>query len=169
MYWLYYILLLIVSAASMALVVVTLPGLWVMTAAAAIYALLTHEAYVGYKSLIALFLLALVAEVLELTAGGAAAKKAGGSRRATIGAFFGGIAGGIIGSFVLPLVLTIIGVCIGSLVGAALGEITVARETGQALRVGWGAAKGRFLGVLLKVAFGTVMLLIILIAAFPHR
>jgi uncharacterized protein YqgC (DUF456 family) len=168
MYWLYYILLLFLSAGCMALVVVTLPGLWVMTAGAAVYALLTREQFVGGKSLIALFLLALIAEILELTAGGAAAKKAGGSRRAAIGALLGGIAGGIVGSFVLPLVLTIIGICIGSFIGAALGEITVAPEAAKALRVGWGAAKGRFLAVLLKVAFGAVMFLIILIAAFPH-
>jgi uncharacterized protein YqgC (DUF456 family) len=167
MHWLYYILLLLISIGSLALVVVTLPGLWVMTAAAAVYALLTHEAFIGHKSLIALFLLALVAEVIELTAGGAAAKKAGGSRRAAIGALLGGIVGGIIGSFVLPLVLTIVGICIGSFVGAALGEITVAREATQALRVGWGAAKGRLFGVLLKLAFGAVMFLVILIAGFP--
>jgi uncharacterized protein YqgC (DUF456 family) len=165
--WLYYILLLLVCVGGMALVVVTLPGLWLMTIAAAIYALLTKELFLGHKSLIALFLLALVAEILELTAGGAAAKKAGGSRRAAIGAFVGGIAGGIIGSFVLPLVLTIVGICIGSFVGAMLGEITVAREATQALRVGWGAAKGRLFGVLLKLGFGGVMFLIILIAAFP--
>jgi uncharacterized protein YqgC (DUF456 family) len=165
--WLYYILLLVISLASLTLVVLTLPGLWVMTAAAAVYALLTHEHHIGHKSLIALFLLALVAEVLELTAGGAAAKKAGGSRRAAIGAFLGGIAGGIIGSFVLPLVLTIVGICIGSFAGAIIGELTVAPEAVKALRVGWGAAKGRLLGVVLKLGFGVVMFLLILVAGFP--
>ena len=165
--WLYYILLLLISVGCLTLVVLTLPGLWVMTAAAAVYALLTHEQHIGHKSLIALFLFSLVAEVLELTAGGAAAKKAGGSRRAAIGAFLGGIAGGIVGSFVLPLILTIVGICIGSFVGAIIGELTVGREAAQLLRIGWGAAKGRLLGVVLKLAFGAAMFMLILIAGFP--
>jgi hypothetical protein len=167
MIWLYYGLLIVISLCALALVVVTLPGLWVMTAAAAIYALLTHERHLGFKSLAALFILSLGAEILEMTAGGAAARKAGGERRAAIGALLGGIVGGIVGSFVFPLVLTIVGVCLGSFVGAAAFEFLGGGEAAHSLDVGWAAAKGRFVGVMMKLAVGIVMLLLVLIAAFP--
>jgi uncharacterized protein len=165
--WLYYILLLLISITSLGLVAVTLPGLWVMTAAAAGFALLTHEHSLGHKSLFALFALAFIGEILEFTAGGAAARKAGGSRRAAIGALLGGIAGGIIGSFVLTPILAIVGICIGSFVGAASFEFLGGGETVQSLQVGVGAAKGRFIGVLLKLAIGLAMFLLILITALP--
>jgi uncharacterized protein YqgC (DUF456 family) len=138
-----------------------------MTAAAATYALLTHERQLGVKSLVALFILSLGAEILEMTAGSAAAGKAGGQRRAVIGALLGGIVGGIVGSFVFPLVLTIVGVCLGSFVGAAGFEFLGGGQVGHSLDVGWAAAKGRFLGVLMKLAVGFVMLLLVMIAAFP--
>ena len=78
MIWLYYILLLLIAIGGLVLAAFTLPGLWVMTGASAIYALITHERHLGAKSLITLFLLSFIAEVLELTLGGAAAKRAGG-------------------------------------------------------------------------------------------
>jgi uncharacterized protein YqgC (DUF456 family) len=165
--WIYYILLILISLGGLALVLVTLPGLWVMTAASAVYALATHEHHLGPRTLLVLFLLSLGAEIVELTAGGAAARKAGGGRRASIGALIGGIVGGIVGSFVLPLVLTIVGICLGAFVGAAGFELLGGGEAIHSVRVGWGAAKGRFLGVILKLGIGIVMLLLILIAAFP--
>jgi len=167
MLYLYYTLLLLISLASLALVTVTLPGLWIMTAAAAIYSLAPHQHRLGHKALLALFLLALLGEIIEFTAGGAAAKKAGGSRRAAIGAILGAIVGGIVGSFVLPLVLTIVGICVGSFIGAAAVQFLDGGEALQSLRVGFGAAKGRFLGVVWKFAIGILMLFLILIAAFP--
>jgi uncharacterized protein YqgC (DUF456 family) len=165
--WAYYILLILISMGALALVVLTLPGLWLMTAAAAVYALLTHEHYVGRDSLIALFLLSLIGEILEFFAGGAMAKRAGGSRSGAWGAIVGGIIGGIIGSFVLPIVLTIVGICIGSFVGAAAFELLGGGQADLAVRVGWGAAKGRFVGMMMKLAIGAVMAGIILVTAFP--
>jgi uncharacterized protein YqgC (DUF456 family) len=167
LYWLYYIILLLISLGSLALVFVALPGLWVMTASAAIYALATHERFVGGRTLWALFLISLAAEILELSAGSAAAKKAGGGRRSAIGAFIGAIVGGIVGSFVLPLVLTIVGICVGAFVGAAATELAGGGEALHSLRVGMGAATGRFLGVVVKLGIGVVMFLLILITAFP--
>ncbi len=75
--WVYYILLILICFGSLGLVAVTLPGLWVMTAACAVYALLTHTHFVGRDSLIALFVLSLGGEVLDYTAGGAMAKRGG--------------------------------------------------------------------------------------------
>ncbi len=69
MIWLYYILLLLIAVAGLVLVLCTLPGLWLMTAAAGIYALLTHGLHLGFKTLLALLIFSLVGEVFELLAG----------------------------------------------------------------------------------------------------
>jgi uncharacterized protein YqgC (DUF456 family) len=165
--WLYYILLLLLTVAGLLLVLLTLPGLWLITAAAGVYALLTHGIHLGFKSLLTLLILSLIGEVLEISAGSAAAKQAGGSRKAMIGGIVGGILGGIIGSFFLPIVLSIVGVCLGSFVGASILEMFGNQNAVQSIRVGWGAAKGRFQGMILKLAIGIIMSLLILIAAFP--
>jgi uncharacterized protein len=167
MVWLYYILLLMVVVAGLGLVTVTLPGLWIMTLAAAIYSLDRHETRLGHKTLIALVIFCVLGEILEFSAGSAAARQAGGGRRAAVGALVGGIAGGIVGSFLLPLVLTIVGICIGSFVGAASFELFGGGEALHSLGVGWGAAKGRFLGVVLKFVVGLIMGLVILLTGFP--
>jgi len=167
MLWLYYILLILIVFAGLALVTVTLPGLWIMTAATAIYSLAPHEHRLGHKTLLVLVILSVIGEVLEFSAGGAAARKAGGGRRAAVGALVGGVAGGIVGSFLLPLVLTIVGICIGSFVGAAGFELLGGGAAVHSLGVGWGAAKGRFVGVFLKLGIGIIMAILILITAFP--
>jgi len=167
MIWLYYIALILLTFAGLALVTVTLPGLWIMTASAAIFALVSHGHRPGNKILLTLIILSAIGEILEFTAGGAAARRAGGGRNAAIGALIGGIVGGIVGSFLLPLILTIVGICIGSFVGAAGLELLGGGEPIHSLQVGWGAAKGRFVGVVLKLGVGIVMALLILVTAFP--
>jgi uncharacterized protein len=167
MIWLYYILLLLITAAGLVLVVLTLPGLWLITASSAIYALLTHQHSLGFKTLAALFLLSLAGEAFELFSGSAAARKSGGSRRGMIGGIVGGIAGGIIGSFFLPIVLSIVGICIGSFIGAAGLELLGGQQAVQSMSIGLSAAKGRFAGMIVKFGIGLVMLLLVLVCAFP--
>ena len=59
--------------------------------------------------------------------------------------------------------------CFGTFLGAIFGELGGGNEVGQSLRVGVGAAKGRFLGTMSKVMFGIVMLLITMCTALPIR
>ncbi|HEX4054640.1 MAG TPA: DUF456 domain-containing protein [Tepidisphaeraceae bacterium] len=167
MIWLYYILLLLLAAAGIILLICTLPGLWLITGSAAIYALITHERHLGFKTLITLLILSLAGEAFELLAGSAAARKSGGGRRGMIGGIVGGLLGGIVGSFFFPIVLSIVGICIGSFVGASGFELLGGKHPLQSVSIGWGAAKGRFQGMILKLAIGLVMALLVLIAAFP--
>src|SRR5256885_3644620 len=75
---LYYVLLLILLLVGLSINVLTLPGLWLMAAVYGVYGWLTGwNHYVGWPSLIAMAVLATIAEVVELTAGSAGAKKAG--------------------------------------------------------------------------------------------
>jgi hypothetical protein len=166
--WLYYILLLLISLCGLFLTILGLPGLWLMVAATAGYAWLTGwDHFVGLPSLVALMIVGLLAEAAEFFAGAAGSKAAGGRMRGMIGAIVGALIGGIAFSFVpIPVVSTIFGACFGAFLGAALMELTD-KDFRHALRVGYGAAKGRLAGIIVKLGFGIVMLLIILIAAAP--
>jgi uncharacterized protein YqgC (DUF456 family) len=84
-----------------------------------------------------------------------------------IGGIIGGIVGGLLLSFILPVVLTVVGVCFGSFIGAATFEMLGGEPAEHSLRVGLGAAKGRFLGVIGKLSIGLLMLMIIAWKALP--
>jgi uncharacterized protein YqgC (DUF456 family) len=115
---------------------------------------------------IALIVLGLLAELFEFLAGAAGSKAAGGRKRGMIGAVVGALIGGIVGSPILPIIGTILGACLGAFIGAAVMEF-YDRDFQHAMRVGVGAAKGRFWGIVIKSGIGLIMLLVILIAALP--
>ncbi len=168
MTWLWYLALIALQLAGLSLTVLGLPGLWLMVAALSGYAWITGlNHYVGWTTLIIIFVLALVAEVLEFYVGSAGAKRAGASRRGMIGALVGALIGGFLFTIPVPMLGTIFGVCIGAFVGAALVEMGIVGDASHAGRVGWGAAKGHFFGILLKLVFGLAMLLVTIVAALP--
>src|SRR4051794_34013721 len=172
MVWLYYLILLAVLFTGLFVNVLGLPGLWLMVGALALYGWLSGAGfgdYVGWPSVITVAAIALVAEVVEFMAGSAGAKQAGGSKRAGVGAIVGALIGGFLFSIPVPVVGTIIGVCLGAFAGAAIAQLTVAQDVAHSFRVGAGAAKGRFYGIVSKLAFGMVILIISMISAFPIR
>lgn len=168
--WLYYILLVLVLLTGLLGNIVGLPGLWLMVAGHAVYAWWTDWQYAAWQSLLILFILATAAEIAEFIAGAAGSKTAGGTLRSMLGAILGGIAGGIIGQIALPIPIAgaVLGACIGSFAGAAMLESTFVKRDVEtttqhwqrASRVGWGAFKGRLLGIILKTGFGVVMLIV---------
>ncbi len=168
MAWVYYFLILIVSVAGLFLNLLGLPGLWLIVGSLGVFGLITGwNVYVGWPSLITLVVLGLLAEILEFLAGAAGSKAAGGRTRGMIGAVVGALVGGIAFSFVpIPVVATIVGAVLGAFVGAALMELTD-RDFRHAMRVGYGAAKGRLMGIVVKTAIGVVMLLVLMFAAIP--
>jgi uncharacterized protein YqgC (DUF456 family) len=166
--WLWYLLLLTVQVFGLTFTALGLPGLWVMVAALAGYAYVTtFNVYVGWPGLIAALALAVVAEVMEFVAGSAGAKQAGGSRRAMIGAIVGALVGGVLFSIPVPIHGTIFGACLGAFVGAALVEMGIVGDPTHSMKVGWGAAKGRFYGIVLKLLFGVAILIVTICVAIP--
>jgi uncharacterized protein YqgC (DUF456 family) len=171
LFWLYFLLLLVTDIIGLILAAFTLPGLWLMLAGAAIYAWLTHGEYLGKHTLIVLLVLTAGAELAEIFLGGAGAKKAGASRWG----IFGGLIGGIIGGFCLtgvipiPILGTVIGICLGSFLGAFVIEMALGQPLSQSALIGYGAAKGKFTGILSKVAIGVIMLLITFCEAPPFH
>jgi uncharacterized protein YqgC (DUF456 family) len=167
---LYYLLLLAVLLVGLFISILGLPGLWLMVAGAWLYAWMTGVGhYIGWTSLWILFALAVAAEIVEFAAGAAGARKAGGLGRSVVGAVVGAMLGGVFLSFIpIPVISTIVGVCLGAFIGASAMEYTGHGDIAQSMRVGAGAAQGRFYGIAAKLAFGLLIGLITLITAFPY-
>lgn len=170
MEWIYYLVMMVVSVVGLALAIIGLPGIWLIVAAVGVYAYLTGGAYIGIWGLVLLIGLGVVAEILETVLGGVAAGRAGGSKRGMAGAVVGGIIGAIAGTPLIPIPLigTIVGACVGSFLGAFGVEVLwLKRSTKDSLKVGTGAAAGKFAGMMTKLLFGGLMLVIAGIWSLP--
>lgn len=166
--WLYYVALIAALFTGLFVNILGLPGLWLMVAAHAAYGWATGwSVHVGWTSLTIVIVLALLAEGLEFLAGAAGSKAAGGSKRGMAGAIIGGIIGGIVGSPILPIIGTIIGAVIGAGLGAFLVEMGIGRTHAESMQIGFGAAKGRFWGIVGKSLFGFAMLCVSVVTALP--
>ncbi len=104
--------------------------------------------YIGFWTLVALAVLAIVAYLVDFAAGAWGAKRYGASTRSVIGAAVGAVAG---------LFFGIIGVFVGPFIGAVIGELTVRADLGAAGRAGVGATIGLVLGTAAKISLGVTM------------
>lgn len=148
-------------------VLFSLPGTWLVIATAAAIELFWRPDTFTLTTLLVAVGLALVAEIVELVAAGAGAKKAGGAKRSAVGAILGAIVGAIAGTPLFPIVGTILGGAIGAGLGAALFERTVEERTwGDIWRVGQGAAIGRVVATVVKGGFAVVIALVLFVASF---
>ena len=147
--------------------ILQLPGNWIMVLLACGLSRWGPEpAMFSPWLLIGIAIVALGAELLEMAAGAAGARRAGGSRRGAFLALIGSLAGGILGTFIVPLIGSIIGACIGAFLGALIGEISGGRALKESLHSGKGAAKGRLAGMAIKLGAGGLIWLSTAIAAF---
>jgi hypothetical protein len=171
MVWVYYLLLLIAMAGSAVATLFSIPGVWLLAIFALGYAVLTHFRHLGVHGLIALLILAAVSEIVEMGTAGVAAKAAGGSSRASIGAMIGAIIGGIVGTAVIPIIIvgSLIGLAVGAFIGALIMEQSRNTNPNHLFRVGAAAAGGRLLGTILKLIFAGIMFILAAILAFPWR
>jgi uncharacterized protein YqgC (DUF456 family) len=149
---------------SLILIVLGLPGLWIMVATAVVYNMIVPGDPIGWVSLIAVAVLALIAELLEFTMTGRYARKYGGSRRAGWGAIIGGMIGAVVG-FPVPIIGPVIGAFVGSFVGALVAELTGGSSASDATRVAKGALIGRVVSTMLKIGIGFTIGIWIFIAA----
>lgn len=131
------------------------PGLWVMVAALVAAVLL--GAPVGWGTVLALAVVAAVAELAEFVAVKVASDRYGGSNRAFWGAIAGGIVGVLVGTPV-PVVGSLVGLLVGTFGGAVAVACLDSRDAGDAVRVGWGAVLGRAAAAAAKTAAGLAIL-----------
>ena len=152
-----------------------LPGNWLMILAAGCWTLWVGESFseIGWLAIVAVLFLAVMGELLEFGASVLGTKQVGGSRRAAALSVIGSIVGGIVGIFFglpIPVIGWIVGslffACLGALVGAALGERWQGSDMNASLKVGGAAFVGRLVGTAGKIAFGAVILVIVVLSLF---
>jgi hypothetical protein len=166
------ILLAFVCIGGWLLQLVGLPGNWLIVAAAALYAWLVGpdaSTALGWPTVMAILVLAVLGEVLEFVAGALGVTTVGGSRRGALLAIVGSVAGGILGLFVglpIPLVGQLVAAIVfggvGALVGAVAGETWKGRDLDASLEVGKAAFIGRLLGTAAKVIVCSLMVVVTL-------
>jgi uncharacterized protein YqgC (DUF456 family) len=169
--YVYAVLVVLVNLAWLLLNLLGLPGNWLIVITTGIVMWVQAGSagpFFSVTTLVAVTVLAVLGEVLELAAGAAGARQAGGTRRGSFGALVGGIVGAIAGSFLIPLPVigSIIGACAGAFVGALFLEFGGGRTLAESVRSGWGAGKGRLWGTVIKLAIGGAIWLIVAVAAF---
>ena len=134
-----------------------IPGAVVLFAGLVVAAWADDFIYVGWKTLTALGVLALLTYPADLLASAFGAKRYGASPRAITGAFIGAVVGIFFG---------LVGVLLGPFLGAVIGEFSAQRHLGKAGRAGFGATVGLVLGTAAKLAIAFTMLGVFAIARF---
>jgi uncharacterized protein YqgC (DUF456 family) len=160
-----FLILVLIFLVGLVLVPFGLPGLWLMVLALIGYAALVGFEHVGWLTIGAVTVLALVGEAAEAWLGFRLARKYGASNRAGWGALLGGIAGAVLGTPV-PIIGNIIGAFVGAFVGAVVLEYRPDTDIRSTLGAGWGAILGRAAGASVKIAIGLGIAVIGLYAAW---
>jgi uncharacterized protein YqgC (DUF456 family) len=168
------LLLILVLLACWPLTLLGLPGNWLMAASTAVYAWLVPvqtKAALGWRTVVALLVLAALGEAVELLAGALGVAKAGGSRRGALLALAGSLLGGIVGIFVgvpIPLIGSLVAAVLfaglGAAAGAVLGETWAGRDADASWRIAKLAFWGRLAGTLGKITFGAAMIAVVVAA-----
>ena len=171
MAYLWAVVLIALNTVWLGLVLLGLPGIWLMVASAAVVVWWQHgegTPMFGVATLITIVALAVLGEILEFAAGAVGSRGAGGTRRGTVGALVGGLVGAIAGTVLLPMPL------LGSLIGASVGaglcalvlELTGGKAMRDSARTGLGAGAGRLLGTVLKLMVAAAAWVVLAVAAF---
>lgn len=137
------------------IVLPALPGTILVLAGIVLGAWIDGFTRVGWFTIAAVTVLAVVAFAMDYFSAVLGARRVGASKQAVAGAAIGTVAGifmGIIGVFFMPLV------------GAAIGEYLARREHGRALQVGLATWIGLMVGMLAKFVLAFMMIGIYLAA-----
>lgn len=180
MHWMLYVvaaLFCLAGAACVAMVVIQLPGTWVLLALAGLVEWLDRwwlppddRQTFGWWVLGGCLALALAGEAIEFIAGVLGAKKGGASKRGLVGALVGGIAGIFLFTplfFFVPFLGAFLGAVLGTFVGALIGELSdQSRTLGASMKPALAATIGRVIGTTSKVGIAMAMWLWLSVAAF---
>ncbi len=113
--------------------------------------------YVGGYTITAMFLLTVIAHVLDFIAGAFGAKKFGAHKRAVLGALIGSVVGIFFG---------FVGIIVGPFIGAMAGQLSVKRDINEASVAGFGAWIGFITGLAVKLSIGLSLVGLFLIMRF---
>ena len=132
-----------------------LPGTLLVLAGIVLGAWIDDFTRVGWVSVAAVSVLAVLAWVLDYVAGLLGARRAGASRDAVIGAALGTVVG---------LFMGLVGVLFMPLVGAAIGEYLAQRDHQRAAKVGVATWIGILAGLVAKVVIAFMMIGVFIVA-----
>ncbi len=169
MLYMWLTVLLLLNAVWLLLGLLALPGNWLMVVTTLLFAWWRNEdAVFSPYTLVAITILALIAEVIEMLAGAGTARKRGATLLGSMAAVVGAITGGILGTLLIPLPVigTFLGACLGAGLGVAGVERIGGRDAQTALSLGRGAAAGQFIGMVCKILTGILIWFVIAVAAF---
>jgi uncharacterized protein YqgC (DUF456 family) len=161
-----YVLLLLISLAAVALNVVSLPGNWVILAAALGLSIYHGGRNPHWGVLLVILVVLVAAEVLELISGLIGTRKFGGSKTAAWAAVGGAMIGGLVG--VPPLTVPLLGIdhlvmaVVGAFAAAWIVELLKKKQMKEALLAALGAALGRGAGLAAKIGAGLMAWFILL-------
>jgi hypothetical protein len=171
----------IFGALCVVLVLVGLPGAWLLIATAiAIDCLdwiwLAPNAPLTFHPLtiVVAILIATAGEAMEFALSAAGAKRFGASRAGMIGAMIGGAIGAIGGTVLIPIPVigTLMGAMCATAAGAIIGELNARKPDGKATSLrdtvapATGAVLGRVLGTLAKLPIAVIVAALLAIAAY---
>ena len=126
-----------------------LPGTLLVLAGVVLGAWIDDFSRVGWGTVTAVTLLAVLAWGLDYAAGLLGAQRAGASRQAIVGAALGTVAGIFMG---------LVGVLFMPLVGAAIGEYLARQDSQRAVKVGVATWLGIMAGLVAKVVIAFMMI-----------
>jgi hypothetical protein len=153
-----------VLLAALVMIPLGLPGTWTMVAAGLVYRIAVPVSGIQYITVAEVAVLAVAAELLELSVTARYTRRYGGSRRAGWGAVIGGFAGVIVGVPV-PIVGPVIAGLIGTFLGALIGELESGAHHVAAARAATGALFGRVAASAMKVGVGVMIAAWLFVAA----
>lgn len=137
-----YVLLGIVSLAGLVLIVINLPGIWLIYLSTIILAVMDKFEHITPLILVILFALCILSTLSDNIAVALGAKKLGSTGWGMAGAIIGGIVGAMLGG--------IAGIFLGPLLGATIFEIIFAhKDTTQGIKAGLGT----FIGIIFSIIF----------------
>lgn len=162
-----YGLWLLLSATSLFVIWIALPGGWITLAVALGYDAMFGFDRIGWIALAVFAGLLALGEVIESVLGTIYVAKKGATRWGMAGAFLGGLIGAIAGSSALPVVGTVVGGFLGAFAGAVAMEYWRDSQLQPSLRIGLHATVGRFLAMAVKFALALSAFLWCAIRAWP--
>lgn len=162
------ITLVVLNTLWVALILLGLPGTWLMIATAALVEWWTDDTLFHVATLGVAAGLGALGELIEFLASAGGAKRAGATKSGAMGALMGGIVGAILGTIFIPVPLlgSLAGGAMGAFAGSAMLEHGGGKELRDAMHVGRGAAVGHVLGMLGKLAMGVAVWVILTVAVF---
>ncbi len=145
-----------------------LPCNWAILVFSFLLAWLGDFNKIQIPSLIVLFSLSFLGEIMEFVIGIIGAKKVKTSNWAIVASFIFGLAGAILGAPFFLGIGAIIGAFAGAFIGTFTVELFIGKNLHQSILAGWGTLLGKLGGSFAKMTIGITMVVVTLTTYFKN-